>query len=68
MRDKIVKLEDLQKNENEINIFEKEITLFHAKVVSKILRTIDQKVDLIGFHGQTIFHNSLKKFLNNWRW
>ena len=61
LRAKILKPEDLQKNTNEINNLEKEITLFHAKVISKILDTTDNKVDFIGFHGQTIYHNSLEK-------
>ena len=61
LRGKILKFEDLQKNVNEIKNLEKEITLFHAKVVSKILDTTDNKVDFIGFHGQTIYHNSLEK-------
>ena len=64
LRGKILKFEDLQKNVNAINNLEKEITLFHAKVVSKILDNIDKKVDLIGFHGQTIYHNSLEKTHN----
>ena len=61
LRGKILKFEDLQKNVNEIKNLEKEITLFHAKVISKILDTTDNKVDFIGFHGQTIYHNSLEK-------
>ena len=61
LRAKILKPEDLQKNTNEINNLEKEITLFHAKVVIEILDLIKKKVDFIGFHGQTIYHNSLEK-------
>ena len=61
LREKILNLEDIKKNENEINNLEREITLFHAKVVTKILKLIDKKVDFIGFHGQTIYHNSLEK-------
>ena len=61
LRAKILKFEDLQKNTNEINSLEKEITLFHAKVVNEILESIDKKVDFIGFHGQTIYHNSLEE-------
>jgi|TARA_B110000037_G_scaffold178139_1_gene203749 anhydro-N-acetylmuramic acid kinase len=61
LRGKILKFEDLQKNANEINNLEKQITLFHVKVVTKILKSIDKKVDFIGFHGQTIYHNSLEK-------
>ena len=33
LRGKILKIEDLQKNINEINNLEKEITLFHVKIV-----------------------------------
>ena len=61
LRCKILKVEDLQNNVNEINNLEKEITIFHAKVVIKILDSIDKKVDFIGFHGQTIYHNSSEK-------
>ena len=61
IKSKILKREDLKKNLNEINTLEKEITLFHAKVVDKILQLIDKKIDFIGFHGQTIYHNSLEK-------
>ena len=61
LRAKILKFEDLKKNKIEIDSLEKEITLFHAKVVIEFLESIDRKVDLIGFHGQTIYHNSLEK-------
>ena len=61
LKSKILKLDDLKENANEINNLEKEITLFHAKAVSKISESIDQKIDFVGFHGQTIYHNSTEK-------
>ena len=61
LRVKILKVSNLSENKNEINNLEKEITLFHAKIVNEISKLIDKKIDFIGFHGQTIYHNSLEK-------
>ena len=61
LREKILKQNDLRKSENEINILEKEITLFHAKIVKETLKLVDKDIDFIGFHGQTIYHNSSEK-------
>ena len=61
LRDKIKNFNDLKKNENEIKIIENKITLFHANVVKKLLKVIKFKINLIGFHGQTIFHDSKRK-------
>ena len=50
---------DLRKNQNDIDDLEKEITLFHAKAVNQIIKNTN--IDLIGFHGQTIYHNASEK-------
>ena len=61
LRDKIKSSKDLKKFSKEVKNVEKEITLFHAKAVNKILKKTKMKVDFIGFHGQTIYHNAKKK-------
>ncbi len=59
IKEKIHKSKDLKIFSNEINSLEKEITLFHAKVIKEISK--NNEFDLVGFHGQTIYHNSLEK-------
>ena len=61
LKGKISKFKDLNNHVNEIRDLEKEISLFHAEIATKMQGLIDRKVDLIGFHGQTIYHNSLEK-------
>tara|TARA_B100001996_G_scaffold215893_1_gene165954 strand:+ start:245 stop:1396 length:1152 start_codon:yes stop_codon:yes gene_type:complete len=65
LRDKISVSNDLKKLSKEVKSIEKEITLFHAKVVNCIdysgFKSKTLKPDIIGFHGQTIFHNSKEK-------
>tara|TARA_B100001123_G_scaffold262593_1_gene292481 strand:+ start:363 stop:1490 length:1128 start_codon:yes stop_codon:yes gene_type:complete len=58
LRDKIKSPKDLKKFSNEVKNIEKEITVFHAKTVNKILKESKANIDLIGFHGQTIYHNA----------
>ena len=60
-RDKIENYEDLEKLKKEIKEIEKQITLFHAKVSTEIIKKSKTNIDFIGFHGQTIFHNPKKK-------
>ena len=61
IRDKILSPDDLTKYQFEIKDLEREITLFHFKAVNKCLELSKSDVDLIGFHGQTIFHAPEKK-------
>ncbi len=61
IREKILSFDDLELYSDQINILEKEITLFQAKAVNKTLIRSNLNVDLIGFHGQTIFHDPEKK-------
>jgi len=61
LRDKIKISKDLKKFQKRIKSIEKDITLFHAESVAKILKKTQINVDFIGFHGQTIFHNSKEK-------
>ena len=61
LRDKINSSKDLKKHKKHIKSVEKEITIFHAKAVNEILKKKKAKIDFIGFHGQTIYHNAKKK-------
>ena len=61
IRDKISNSKDLQKYSEEIKDLEKEITLFHAEAALETIEILKSNVDLIGFHGQTIFHDSFNK-------
>ena len=64
-RDKIFTLADLKKLTKELKLLEKEITLFHAKVVQDLINSVKRSPiptpEIIGFHGQTIFHNPEEK-------
>jgi len=61
LRDKIRSSKDLKNYSKEIKKVEKEITLFHAKAANDIIKKTKVNVDFIGFHGQTIYHNSREK-------
>ena len=58
LKEKIQKIDNLDKYNNELNDLERKITIFHAKII-KELNVNDET--LIGFHGQTIYHNYEEK-------
>ena len=61
IRDKILSSEELFTYLREINTLERQLTLFNSKVVNEMLKKSKETIDLIGFHGQTIFHDPQKK-------
>jgi len=61
IRNKINSSEDLEVNSIILSELERKITLFHATMCKKIISDHSSNIDLIGFHGQTIFHNANEK-------
>ena len=61
IRNKIKFSKDLDIYSTDLNDIEKKITLFHASICKKIINDNSINLDLIGFHGQTIFHNANEK-------
>ena len=58
LKEKIQKIEDLEIFKKEINELERKITIFHAKVIDQF-NLGDETI--VGFHGQTIYHNYEEK-------
>ena len=61
LKEKINSKKDIETNKNLILKIEKDITNLHANAVEKILKKTTTKIDLVGFHGQTIYHNFNEK-------
>ena len=59
IKEKIQSSSDLAKFTNELEFLEAKLTTFHADVAKRWFKFAH--VDIIGFHGQTIFHNSEEK-------
>ena len=57
LRDKISNFKDLKTHSIEINDVEKKFTLFNSKLINEVIGDINEDIDLIGFHGQTVFHD-----------
>ena len=54
LKEKIYKIAHLEEFDSELNNLERNITIFHAKII-KDLKIDDEAI--IGFHSQTIYHN-----------
>ena len=59
---KIHSLKDLKLNQVEFNELEREITIKHSEITSKICDKFKFKPKIIGFHGQTILHRPKEKY------
>ena len=58
LKDKINNLNHLKTFKKEINDIERKITIFHAKIINDL--QINNET-IVGFHGQTIYHNAKEK-------
>ena len=58
LKEKIHKISHLETFKNEINNLERKITIFHAEIIKEL--NVDNDT-LVGFHGQTIYHNPAEK-------
>ncbi len=61
LRETLRNLNDLDNELDKINKIEKKFTLFTSQIINKFIYEIGHKPDLIGFHGQTIFHDVQNK-------
>ena len=64
LRDSVLTKKDLLQNSEKLRELERNLTLFHADAVNQSLEKYSKPIDLIGFHGQTIFHNPKEKIKN----
>ena len=57
LRNLIININDLKQHSSRLNELEREITVFHSKIVSELSLKYQDEIDFVGFHGQTIFHS-----------
>ena len=61
LRKRLFTYKDLEKNYKKLIDLEREFTLFNNEIIIKTLANYNDEVDIIGFHGQTVFHDPDKK-------
>ena len=67
-RNDLINLRELLNNSDDLNKYsklikdaEKKFTLFNAKIIDDAIKKTGFKIDLVGFHGQTVLHIPKKK-------
>ena len=58
LKEKIHKISHLEEFDSELKDLERKITIFHAEIIKEL--KIDDEA-IVGFHGQTIYHNFKEK-------
>ena len=58
LKEKIHKISHLEEFDSELKDLERKITIFHAEIIKEL--KIDDET-IVGFHGQTIYHNFNEK-------
>ena len=61
LRESVRKPEDLQINSLLVNEIEKKFTLFNAEIINEFIKKEGIHPNLIGLHGQTIYHSAKDK-------
>jgi anhydro-N-acetylmuramic acid kinase len=61
LRDQLNSKTDVEKYSYDLKKIEREITLFYAELMNDFIKNQNHDIDLVGLHGQTIFHNAEKK-------
>ena len=59
---KIKSIDDLKSNFEDYNSLERKITIKHSEIAQKISNQFNTKINIIGFHGQTILHKPKENY------